>query len=305
MSWRPRVLVIGPGGMKALKVLGFMAVMEDKEFFKCTDTYCGVSAGAIISLLMVAGYTVREIIRETNKLNLFGDLENFELKTSINKSGIMSTDTIRKHLTTLILNKFGTIPSLKSLYLQTDKCFVSVALNVTDEKCEIMDPFSHPCVSCIDATMCSINVPFIYYQLLYNSKVYLDGALGNPYPINYFDDGNTNILGIYIKNINVSYPNDTIPPDIFLFKIVDCIINQRRNEIISSSSPKCRHVCLETQHFGIIGSAMTLSDKTRLLVEGFNQAKSFLASLHEDSDQISSDPRPFYRYPPTCFHDII
>lgn len=303
MSWRPRVLLIGPGGMKALKCLGFLSVMEDNNFFEKTDTYCGVSAGSIISLLIISGYTIRDIIGETNKLNIFGDLENFELKTSIDKTGFMSIEPIRSHITNLVIAKFGFVPSLKSLFLQTNKSLVTVTLNVTDEKCEMMSPFSHPNLSCVDAVMFSINVPFLYYQLLHEGKVYLDGALGNPYPINYFDDGFTNILGLYIKNINP--PSDeVISFKLFIFKIIDSVINQRRQDIISSSSPNCRHVCLETNHFGVIGSSMSFSDKVQLLVEGYNQGKIFIKNLDNhpkiDCPKVDRFPFPSVSYLPSA-----
>ena len=32
----------------------------------------------------------------------------------------------------------------------------------------------------------------------YRDHVYIDGAFGNPYPIDQFDDGKRNILGLYI-----------------------------------------------------------------------------------------------------------
>lgn len=197
--WLPRVLVIGPGGTKGLKALGFLSPIEDYGLLEYTDTYCGVSVGAIISLLIVAGYQIREIVGEVATLDLFKDMENLTVKSMIDNKGFMSNEPVRRRLTQLLLNKFGIVPTLRGLYMQTGKAYIAVTLNATDEECEVMGPFTHPNVSCVDATMFSMNIPFIFYQLIYQGKTYVDGALANPYPVDYFDDGNTNILGIYMK----------------------------------------------------------------------------------------------------------
>ena len=191
--WLPRVLVIGPGGTKGLKALGFLSPIEDYGLLEYTDTYCGVSVGAIISLLIVAGYQIREIVGEVATLDLFKDMENLTIKSMIDNKGFMSNEPVRRRLTQLLLNKFGIVPTLRGLYMQTGKAYIAVTLNATDEECEVMGPFSHPNVSCVDATMFSMNIPFIFYQLIYQGKTYVDGALANPYPVDYFDDGNTNI----------------------------------------------------------------------------------------------------------------
>ena len=71
MSWKPRVLVLGPGGIKGFAILGCLALLEDNGLFNETDTYCGVSIGALICLLMVAGYEIREIIGKAALLDIF------------------------------------------------------------------------------------------------------------------------------------------------------------------------------------------------------------------------------------------
>ena len=313
--WIPRVLVIGPGGFKGLKALGFLSPIEDEGLLKYVDTYCGVSVGAIISLLIVAGYEIREIVGEAATLDLFKDMENLTIKSMMDNRGFMSNEPIRKKLTQLLLNKFGVVPTLRGLYLQTGKSYIAVTLNATDDKCEIMTPFTHPNISCIDATMFSMNIPFVFYQLIYQGKTYVDGALANPYPIDYFDNGNTNILGIYMKTthnnekhtdtfsipgnkiiINRIEDNNSIPIGSYLFKIIHSLMNQRRNHIIEQASSCCRHVCLETYNFDIMGYGITKEEKAQMLVDGFNEGKKFLTQLN--NSQPISIPKQMYTYPP-------
>ena len=317
-KWMPRVLVIGPGGLKGLKALGFLSTIEDCGLLENTDTYCGVSAGAIISLLIVAGYQIREIVGEASNLNLFKDIDNLTVQSIIDNKGLISNEPIRRRLTQLILNKFGVVPSLWGLYMQTGKAYISVTLNATDDECEMMGPFTHPNVSCVDATMFSMNIPFIFYQLIYQGKIYVDGALGNPYPVDYFDDNKTNILGIYMKTIDniknlqktkdsdesnniiqkieESRKNVNIPMSTYSFKIINSLMDQRRNHIIQQSSSRCKHICLETKQINVVGYNVTKEDKADMLVEGFNEGKEFISQLHNDiNPKVPS--KSFYSYP--------
>jgi predicted acylesterase/phospholipase RssA len=279
-EWYPRVLVIGPGGVKGLKILGFLSPIEDSGFLEYVDTYCGVSVGAVISLLIICGYQIREIVGEAVKLDIFKEIGGFDFKSIIENKGFISNEPIRKVLTQLVINKFGNVPTLYGLYMRTGKAFVTVTLNATDEVCVMLNPFTHPDLSCVDATMFSMNIPFVFYQLVYKGKTYVDGALVNPYPVDYFDDGKTNILGIYVKSIHSKNdPTESIPLSTYSLKMIYSLIDHRRNHIIQQTSDKCKHVCLETYVIDTMGNNVTPEDKALMLVEGFNQGKCFIEQM--------------------------
>jgi len=297
--WKPRVLVIGPGGIKALKILGFLSPLEDYKLLDLIDTYCGVSIGAVICLLTIVGYSIREIVGGAIALDIFKEMEDFDFHSG--NKGLISNEPARKQLSKLVIDKLGNVPNLHNLYMMTGKSFISVTLNTTDDKCEMLSPSTHPTLSCVDAVIFSINIPFLFYQLIYQNKIYVDGVLGNPYPINYFDDGNTNILGIYVKNKEnpiiqkISPGEKIIPINTYFLRIYDCLIDQRRNNIIQKSSNKCKHVCLFCK--SVNSSRVEIEDKSLMLVEGYNEGREFLIDLKNNisQDHIKED---FYEYPP-------
>lgn len=301
-TWYPRVLVVGPGGIKGLKILGFLSPLEDSGLFQYTDTYCGVSVGAIICLLIVAGYQIREIVSEAATLDIFKDIRNFTIKSMMEHRGIISSEPIRQRLNQLIINKFGTIPNLHNLYLQTGKAFIAVTLNATDETCTMMSPFTHPTVSCVDATMFSMNIPFIFYQLVHQNKIYVDGALAHPYPVDYFDDANTPILGIYTRSknpINTTHTSDiSISFSDYSRIIINALIDQRTIQIVQNTSSSCKHCCLESNSSDILGYTLSMEEKARMLVEGFNQGKEFLTSIQSNTYSGPTIPdKVNYTYP--------
>lgn len=303
-NWYPRVLVIGPGGVKGLKVLGFLAPLEDSGLLNFVDTYCGVSVGAIISLLIISGYQIRELISEGTNLDLFKEIHNFNFQTSMENKGLLSNEPMKKHLSQLILDKFGNIPTLHNLYMRTGKAFITVTLNATDEECVMMTPFTHPSMSCVDATMFSMNIPFIFYQLIYKHKIYVDGALANPYPIDFFDDGKTNILGVYMKTIHKKdLHSESLPISTYCLKIFHSLMDHRRNHIIQLSSNLCKHVCLECDNVDTTGSSLDIDEKVQMLVDGFNRGKKFLYQLQSNTYVGPKiPPHLYYSYPP---YDII
>lgn len=293
-TWNPRVLLLGPGGVKGLLILGFLFPLEDSGIFDCVDTYCGVSVGAMISLLKVSGYKIREIVGEAATLDLFKDIGSLAIPEIIHQRGLISNEQIKRRLQQLMIAKFGSVPTLHGLYMRTGKVFIATTLNTTDERCEMMGPFTHPNVSCVDATMFSMNIPFLFYQLVYQGKVYVDGALGNPYPVDYFDDGNTDILGVYLKGDHSRTPEHPGPPQIiepvvapqealslgmYALKMIESVIEQRRNHLIQLSSQRCKHVCLKTHTKDTTGYTVSIEEKGDMLVQGFNRGREFLNQL--------------------------
>lgn len=293
--WNPRVIVLGPGGSKGIQQLGFLAPLEDAGLLDGVDTWCGVSVGALSSLMLVAGYDVRDTIQEASKLDLFRDIGELSLNSTIDNKGIISNQPVRERLTELIVNKFGSVPTLHNLYRITGKALVTVTLNATQEKVVMMDPFTHPHDSCIDATMLSMNIPFLFYQLVYRGDVYVDGALANPYPIDYFDNGQTNILGVFLKVKHDNEPSprqpriveevhdQTLPMGKYAGKILQTLMDQRRNSIIRLSSNLCKHVCLMSETKDTTGYTVSVEDKGQMLIDGFNAGKVFLQQLVTNS----------------------
>ena len=318
-NWVPKVLVLGPGGIKGFEMLGFLLPLEEQGILKHIDTFCGVSIGSIIALLYITGYSIRQIITEANKLNIFSDLNNLDITNSLYNKGFISNDKIKTRLSNLIYDKLGSIPSLIDLYQLTGKSFITVSLNATDQESIIMDLNTHPNVSCIDACMYSINIPFVFYQLYYNNKLMIDGAFANPYPINYFDDGDTNVLGLYVSSkknnsLNIINPNIIIPniienlssandnkefKEISLLDYIDKILNHLmeliKNNYIDNASSRCKNV----QIFTLINNTFTydinIEEKAKMVVNGYNEGRFFIKNINSDK-YIKKRINKLYKY---------
>jgi len=282
--WKPEVLVLGPGGMKGFLELGTLYFLEEKNFFSEVTTFAGVSVGAIISLMMVCGYKVIEIIAESADTNIFNDLSSVSLRDTQDKLGLVSSAPIKRKLVKMVLKKFGYVPNLQQLYEITGLKLVCVTANLDKETAEYMSYETEPHLPVVDAVMYSMNIPIIFYKLKYMGCVYVDGALANPYPADIFDDGKTAILGLYIESASKTDSEPTnSTTTMYIHKLIHFTMTQLRNRIIESCSEKCKHICLPTEIIDTAGLTIDAHVKADMIVKGYCIAQKFLEELVKEN----------------------
>ncbi len=284
--WKPEILVLGPGGIKGFLELGVLYVLESEDFLTDVHTYVGVSVGAIVSLLMVCGRTITEIIAEAADADIFQDLSSVNIKDSTEKLGLVSSDPIRRKLVRSVLEKFGYIPTLQQLFNSTGLTLVCVTVNLDKEEPEYMSHENEPDIPCVDAVMYSMNIPIIFYKLKYKGCVYVDGALGNPYPINQYDDGFTKILGIYIESTRKTTrePGNSTAT-MYFHKIVQFTMGQLRTMILENCSDMCKHIRLQSNIIDTTGLTIDANLKADMILEGYTHGAEFLETVRLEESQ--------------------
>ena len=278
--WKPEILVLGPGGIKGFLELGALAGLENAGVLSDVTTYVGVSVGAIISLLLVVGYTVTEIIVEAADANIFEDFSSVSWKDIKENFGLISSAPIKRKLTRSVMEKFGYVPTLEQLFCSTGLELVCVTANLDKEIPEYISYKTDPQMSCVDLVMYSMNIPIIFYKLIYKGCVYVDGALGNPYPVDVYDDGNVNILGIYIESTRRTdeEPSDSTTT-MYIHKIIQFTMSQLRDRIIKTCSEKCKHLRLQSHIVDSTGLTIDAHLKADMILDGYDEAQRFLENL--------------------------
>lgn len=275
--WRPDVLVLGPGGFKSLTELGALNELENNHFLDRVKTYVGVSAGALISLLLVSGYTPKQIITQAITFDLFHDVfKDFtieKLKDVEKKQGILPNNSLKEKLESMVQDKFGVIPTLKGLYNTTGLKLVTVTLNIDISKVCHISHETDPDISCVEAVLLSTNIPIVFQKIKYKGHAYIDGALGDPYPIDKYDDGIHNVLGLYIFN-NMSSENIG---DYFR-SIIEATITQLRLRSMEKLSERCKHIGLNSILKDSTGLGITADQKVALILDGEKAASNFITN---------------------------
>lgn len=195
------VLILSGGGSKAICHLGALHYhWEDEQTLDISNLkeLRGTSAGSIIALLLVCGYTPMEIMKKVYSLdNFLGAKNNSTIWDVIQKKGLICIDQILCHLDDMVMEKLGYLPTLKELYNQTGKLLIMPTVNITKKKKEYLSYKNYPNLKATCAARMSSNLPILFQEIKYNGDHYLDGGLADNFP-----SGNINpskkVLGILV-----------------------------------------------------------------------------------------------------------
>jgi NTE family protein len=278
-KWNPTVLVVGPGGMKGFLELGALTKLQEMRVLDNIQTYMGVSVGSIICMLKTIGYSYPEIATMGSNLNLFDGWNDINFSQILQQNGIVSHNKLREFLTNIILKKLGIVPSFRQLFLMTNNILRVVSYNLTTETTYYFDYRTHPNRLIIDAVLASCNIPLIFYKFKYYNDYYCDGAIGNPYPIDKVDDGQTDVLGIYI----VSPPDPSNQENIgwYLDRVIHASMNEYRNYIIKNSSHRCKHLALSSDLKDMTGLGVNSQLRINMFNSGYVTATKFVEQLED------------------------
>lgn len=283
--FRPEIVVLGPGGYKGFLELGALLHLEKEHFLSDVQTYVGVSVGAVVGLLLVSGYSVVDIIAEAVETNLFQDVSHLNFEEIKTNTGLISNDSIKAKLSQMVTKKFGFVPTLNQLYMATGLVLVTVSMNIDTNTPEYFSKETEPALSCIDSVLLSMNIPFLFYKMRYKGCVFIDGAFGNPYPVDLYDDGKRDILGIYIET-----EDESASPISYLYRILNSSIHQIKDRIRRSSSSRCRHLVLKSHIIDVTGITVDIKAKSDMIMAGHRTAENFVRQLSAPPVTKKDDP---------------
>lgn len=298
-QWRPTSLVIGPGGMRGYAIMGVLEVLEDNGKLLGVKHIVGCSVGSVIGYLKIVGYTIKQIteinffdqdtVREIITSTLADPLILFE--NILKKGGLIDMEVLYKVLQRLTHTKTGQNDiTFQDLYNLSKTTFTVVTYDKTNRTVRYMNHIYTPDRLVGRSVIMSCSVPGVFQQILENGIIYLDGAVGNPYPVDFVDNGIDQVLGIYIEE---DYDSDAAPSNNILSNLMDIIsipVLEHRKRIIDRSTPNVRHICISCK------SMVFLSDDTRkqeLFEKGRRTAEDFLIRLsHGLPVNITIAPTP-------------
>ena len=274
---KKKYIVLGSGGVKGFYILGALYQLKINEYLDDIDGYSGSSVGAIISLLMVCGYKVEEIMAMASESSIFNDFFTIEkIQEMKNNLGILSNIAVRKFLDFAVKDKIGMIPTLQELYDMTNIELYTVSYNIDKMKTVYFSYQTHPDLDCITAVLLSINIPLLFYKSIYKKCSYIDGAFCDPLPLYPFDDGNNQILCIYVKvSTNQTSNNFIEEMTYYLQQIAEASITKIRNMIISMSSDQCQFIEIITDIVNTTGINISMNDKIKMIYNGIEAAKLY------------------------------
>ena len=223
-------LVLSSGSIIGVSYLGCLQILEERNLVENIENILGCSVGALFGLYMSLGYSSSELYKILKKVN-FSDMTNIEYNDIINFTdnfGLQDGLKIMK-ITEIMIKAKTKNPDITflELYNLTKKNFIVLATCLTDRKEEYFNYKLTPDVKVIDAVRMSISIPFLFKPVIYNNKYYVDGAVINSYPMDYFKDEMDKTLGILIHTLgscNIKNIED------FCLSILFCSLINKKND---------------------------------------------------------------------------
>ena len=107
-------LVLSGSSIKGFAFLGALQYLYENNKLNI-DNYIGTSAGAIISYLLIIGYTPIEIFLDICTNQTIEKMQHFNIVAILQGKGAISFNIIRDHLERMTINKIGFLPTIQEL----------------------------------------------------------------------------------------------------------------------------------------------------------------------------------------------
>lgn len=267
-KWIPETLIFGAGGHRHLLTLGFLVELEDNKLLEKINNICACSTGAIIAILLACGYQVREIITFFVEMEFIKSITNFDIRTLISSVSLEYDDRLADNLNSLVMEKFGYIPTLNELYLATGISLEIITLDYKNKIPKVLNKETEKDLSCVDSVLFTCNLPGMYHKHLYKGLELVEGSLASPYPIS-FTNQSKNILGFFLVE------NQTDPRPNFVTYFNDVVsllmLNCYRKEMFYSPGHQTIYFLNDP-----INSA---EEKAKAILKGTDEAKKWLENV--------------------------
>lgn len=292
-------LIFSGGGIRGLTFIGIIKKLQEliklRKHLELQDNFdstlckiplidiksiCSVSAGSLISLMYLIGYTYIDMLTIVLSKN-FVDLKDIKIIDFLSKYGLDTGDKIISWLKELMLNKnVNENITMIELYNKTNVKLQIMATNLNRYKLKNFNHEDTPDVKVLDAIRMSISIPLVFVPKEYQGEIYVDGCLMNNYPIEMFDNNLENVLGFKVitnGEMEIDIVNHNIS-DIqsYIHNIFNCYIVQNEKHTTRNEKYKACTVYIHTKELSSsLNFNLTPLQRNQLIQVGYNAIDSF------------------------------
>lgn len=177
-------LVISGGAVKGYSFLGSLILLEKYGILKKIKYFYGTSIGAILSASLILEWNIDEIYRFAIKYP-FENMLNVNFEKIVNDYSLIDQKDYEILLKKIISYKnFNPNITLKELYDKTNKEINLITYNITTCSEETLNYLTYPDLMLWEGLYMTSALPFLFNPYEYKTKIYIDGAIVNNFPIN-------------------------------------------------------------------------------------------------------------------------
>jgi len=293
MSFKYDGLSISSGGLKGLQILGALSYLDFHNYLDDIKWFSGCSVGGLITLLLAVGWRPTALYQRCVNIALFTGMGSIDLQNLKDKFGLIKNDHLKSEFETLIIEvrskkhaRDKWLPTLLDLHNEG----IYIAFTIVDQRTKKghrIDYVSHPNLLASDGALMSGNIPLIFRPIEFEGMHVIDGALVNPFPVEYLDRFNRKnqrrgnptrlkILGIVVYGL--PNPEDTS----FMSYVADTSsipIEEMQRMIIKTVSHHVDILEMSVHEIGLLSLNSSHSLKNDLFFAGFRDGKTLVNAI--------------------------
>jgi len=250
-----KILVLSGGATYGIMMLGCL----ERYLLSDIEEYWGTSIGSVICFL----------------LHYFSPFEIFA-KLFNHKDHLLEFNPSRENISLFSLTSFINFIreitediTFEQLYLKTGKKLHVTGTNVSKQTLTVFSVSSHPNMNVLEALAISCSIPYVFDRKLYNGEFYVDGALCNNYPIDLADDGERELLGIYINSLtgySTLFSSELVQ---WTLKLLTIPMLELYNTRVKNISDVCTHIVI-TPKLRTNILMLSQKEKIQLFCDGYS-----------------------------------
>jgi predicted acylesterase/phospholipase RssA len=179
-------LVLSGGSIKGVAYIGALKFMEEnRETFCQIDEFVGTSIGALMCLLIALNYSSKELKDIFWELD-FNNVKDFSFKCLLEHFGLDKGDKVETLVKKFITDKkLSEDITIQELYNITGKSLVCCATDINSKATKYFDRETCGDAPVHLAVRASMNIPLVFAPIIYQGRMFVDGALTNDIPVSY------------------------------------------------------------------------------------------------------------------------
>ena len=275
-------LVLSGGAINGIIILGALQYCKDKGLINKIKTYVGTSVGAIISYLLIIGYTPVEIIVYLCTNNgVFQKLKYFDINSGCRGDGATTFLHISEYLERMTTEKIGRLITMKDVKNIYGVEFVCTTFNVTKNTTEYISSSTHPDIPCLSALRMSANLPLVFETYKYGDSFFVDGGICNNFPLNIGEEHGERVLGVVVLSPSETstevYPQKNMLA--YIYRLLSAMFQEMTNQKIEMKKQATEIIKL---------NAMTGIDVLNFNIDSKHKLDMFSFGYNQVSEQIST-----------------
>jgi len=213
-------LCLSSGGVYGIAYIGAIDYLIGEKIIELSKIkkYVGTSVGALISYLLIIGYSIKDVNDIIINLNFNKLQTDIDINKILENFGINNGSKFSYMIKFFLKKKLNLDDiTFNELYKKTNINFIIIGTNFNKGEEVVFNYINTPDMSILLALRISVSIPIIFTPVLYNNEYYVDGGLSNAFPINHCNEETTisiniicnkefkinSIIDVFLDSINI------------------------------------------------------------------------------------------------------